>query len=201
MAIPHWSMTALVLVISACSARRAATASDFLTPYPLRDTTLFAAVISSIPAVHVRGGMEIDPRPLRPSEDADYPVDQHYAMADSTVVAARLASIEGLGLRSTADMSAGSCTGYMLGTPPAGSCPEAPVTRLAVGLPRPVPDNRVPAWRRAGAVAGRKADAVVRVVALSLGPGGSGVSIEDYYMAKEGTEWLFVARRVIGNLH
>lgn len=161
------------------------------------DARVFEAVIAAIPAVAVWGRFEVFPAPIQDEPELAYPAEDFRAQVDSAIVAARVAVLHRMSVSVATTTRIRDCPGLLAAGDTLSTCPREPVTRVALGYPRPVPERRVPEWRGAGRLAGRSADIVVRVLFVSLGPVGSMLSTAEYYLKRDSYGWEVVAERVL----
>src|SRR5690606_15699185 len=106
----------LILLTSSCvllSPQRSIGPSEDARPVSLADTSLFAAVLRSIPALQVTGNLEVDPHPRAAGEHVGYPSTEFRAPSDSAELATRHEILKQLGISITTDASAGSCHGVL----------------------------------------------------------------------------------------
>lgn len=165
------------------------------------DLQLFEGLIQGLPALHVGGRLEVYTHPITSRDELPYPPTDDVRVPITVDLAARARYLADLSIREARTLSVGACPGLLTGNATSPPCPSEWVTMVAFGLPRLVADAKVPEWKGAGRVVGRRADVVVRVLFVTLTPHGSMVASADYYVARDEFGWEVVARRVLGQLH
>lgn len=155
------------------------------------DPTLFCAVVEAFPAIQSGGEFQLWPEPFATESPAD-----------SAEIRARRAVIEVLQLKVAATMDSGECPGTLaaIDTLMPG-CPTRWTSRFAIGRPYPLPGGVVPSWRGAGRYAGRRAQVVVPVSVLTIGPMGATQSSMDFYATRDEYGWEIVAYFVLDIRH